>query len=673
MDYLASIGGVIDGGYRPRPGQGPGPVFFDAMSRMSPELGLYDAAKEIPGNRSIIDSIDAIGKRNGRKNTFFPGGHYEENYGEMYAELFSNWVNSDMGRMQMVGVPGGANEYLRSLASQQGWRSYVGTDASKLPALRGKVSPPGYGLRPGNILYNNRAQAGIGSLLDIGQMAATGTLSTAGVAASAGLNAMSLIPKIGGPLSAVAGLGLTAATGGNTMRALFSTIGSIGGGLLGSLLGSFLAPGVGTVALGYGTSMAGGALGGSLYDLLFGGPGGSTVQGSFRKGAFDIPGKAWGGAVGPSGPEGANFTNFGDKGRTTGKMPADLLNRFMKYGISGLYNTPWEKYIGGSYMPVYGNAVNAWWDRLTVASPVPFSSLPKYQQLDEIMSGRYLPPEFYTGNKDNLSYAELMASRGDKVPGIASQWIQAYGSKPAVSYWDWEARKNNPEHAETLKFNRLYDWYRKVGQFGNYKGYDDPYYRWTKTIDPKTGILTDTWPDTALNRKSKRVQDLLPEISTWMLTHAGPMEQGWFGKSWTMDQYKSSPWGKKMFGPWKDIMFGEGGLAGDIEKYSRRVQQGWMGERYAAGGNYRQNRAFLVGENGPEIMVPGGLGGSIIPNHKLRGPGNIGSMASGQSVNASVIINNPTVSNSADIDKLAAKVSEAQTRALRAAGYVRPS
>jgi hypothetical protein len=31
------------------------------------------------------------------------------------------------------------------------------------------------------------------------------------------------------------------------------------------------------------------------------------------------------------------------------------------------------------------------------------------------------------------------------------------------------------------------------------------------------------------------------------------------------------------------------------------------------------------------------------------------------------------VSNSADIDKLAAKVSEAQTRALRAAGYVRPS
>ena len=673
MDYVASIGGVIGGGYRPMPGQGPGPAFFAGMSEMSPEHGLYDAAKEIPGNRSIIDSIDAIGRRNTLKNNFFAGGHYQQNYGEMYAELFSNWVNSDMGRMQMVNVPGGANEYLRNLAAQQGWRSYLGTDASKLPALRGKASPPGYGLRPGNILYNNRAQAGIGSLLDIGQMAATGTLSAAGVAASAGLNAMSLIPKIGGPLSAVAGLGLTAATGGNTMRALFSTIGSIGGGLLGSLLGSFLAPGVGTVALGYGTSMAGGALGGSLYDLLFGGPGGSTVQGSFRKGAFDIPGKAWGGAVGPSVPQGDNFTNFGDKGRTTGKMPAAFLNRFMKYGIDGLIGTPWEKYVGGSYMPVYGNAVNAWWDSITVASSVPFSSLPKYQQLDEIMSGAYLPPEFYTGNKDKLSYAELMASRGEKFPGVVQGWLTAFGDKPSVTYWDRKARENNPEHAETLKFNKLYNWWRKVGQFGNYKGYDDPYYRWTKTIDPKTGTLSDTWPENAQTRRSKKVQDLIPEISTWMLTHAGPMVQGFFGKSWTIDQYASSPWGKKMLGPWKGTMFGEGGFAGDIEKYSRRVQQGWMGDRYAAGGNYRQNRAFLVGENGPELMVPGGLGGSIIPNHKLRGPGNIGSMASGQSVNASVIINNPTVSNNADIDKLAAKVSEAQTRALRAAGYVRPS
>jgi tape measure domain-containing protein len=641
---------------------------------------LAGPAKGMPGNRSILDSIKAIGSGKGKSQTYFnpgPMSHYVKNLGETYANLYDDYVLSGGGVGKLEGgvVPSNYNEYLTRLGKSQGWTSFAGRSSGPQMGRLSKTpfKSPGYGLRPGNILYNPGAQAGVGSIIDMVQMAMTGTLSAAGAGASIGLNALSMIPKFGGPLAALAGLALTHATGGNTMRALFSTIGSIGGGLLGGFAGSFLAPGVGTVALGYGGSMAGGALGGSLYDLLFGGPGGSTVQGSFRKSAFDIPGKAWGGAVGPSGPEGANFTNFGDKGRTTGKMPAAFLDRFMKYGMQGLYNTPWEKYIGGSYMPVYGNAVNAWWDRLTVASSVPFSSLPKYQQLNEIMSGAYLPPEFYTGNKENLSYAELMASRGAKFPGVVQGWMTAFGEKPAVTYWDRGARENNPENAEYLKYNRLYNWWRKVGQFGNYKGYDDPYYRWTKTIDPKTGILTDTWPETALSRKSKRVQDLIPEISTWMLTHAGPMTQGWFGKEWTMDQYKSSPWGKKMFGPWKDIMFGEGGFVGDIEKYSQRVQQGWMGERYAAGGSYRQNRAFLVGENGPEIMVPGGLGGSIIPNHKLRGPGNIGSMASGQSVNASVIINNPTVSNSADIDKLAAKVSEAQTRALRAAGYVRPS
>jgi tape measure domain-containing protein len=667
MDYLASIGGVIGGGYRPRPGQGPGPAFFAGMSEMSPELGLYDAAKDIPGNRSIMDSIDAIGKRNTLKNSFFSGGHYEQNYGEMYAELFSNWVNSDMGRMQMVNVPEGANEYLRNLAAQQGWRSYVGTDASKLPALRGKASPPGYGLRPGNILYNNRAQAGIGSLLDIGQMAATGTLSAAGVAASAGLNAMSLIPKIGGPLSAVAGLGLTAATGGNVMRALFSTVGSIGGGLLGGLLGSFLAPGAGTVALGYGGSMAGGALGGSLYDLLFGGPGGSTVQGSFRKGAFEIPGRAWGGPVIPR-PSGDNFTNFGDKGRTTGTMPADFLRRFQKYGQQGLYNTPWEKYIGGAYMPSYGNAVNVWWDKVNVAKAQPFSSLPKYWQLDEILSGNYLPPEFYSGNKNNLSYADLMKSRGMMYPGIVSGWMRT----SAKRYWDRGARAENPEHAEWLKSNKLYEWYRTEGMLGGYKGYDDPYYTWKQHIDPKTGKLVDNWTGKR-HRMNEKIQELIPSIASWMNAYAGPMVKGWMGDYWSLEQYEKSPWGKKMSGKWYSSMFGEGGYSNDIERMAIRMRQGWLGERYAAGGSYRPNSAFLVGERGPEIMVPGGIGGSIIPNHKLRGPGNIGSMASGQSVNASVVINNPTVSNGADIDKLAAKVSEAQTRALRAAGYVRPS
>ena len=91
----------------------------------------------------------------------------------------------------------------------------------------------------------------------------------------------------------------------------------------------------------------------------------------------------------------------------------------------------------------------------------------------------------------------------------------------------------------------------------------------------------------------------------------------------------------------------------------------------ALGGSVFPGKAYLVGENGPEIMVPSGLG-SIIPNHKMRGPGGMAVGSMGGTINASVVINNPQVGSNADIDRLAAKVSEAQTRALRAAGYARP-
>jgi uncharacterized protein YqgC (DUF456 family) len=93
----------------------------------------------------------------------------------------------------------------------------------------------------------------------------------------------------------------------------------------------------------------------------------------------------------------------------------------------------------------------------------------------------------------------------------------------------------------------------------------------------------------------------------------------------------------------------------------------------AFGGAVRPNVGYMVGERGPELLVPGGLGGSIIPNHKMRGPEGVTSVGGGQTVNASVVINNPSVSNAGDIDKLAKKVAEAQTRALRSAGYARPS
>jgi hypothetical protein len=93
----------------------------------------------------------------------------------------------------------------------------------------------------------------------------------------------------------------------------------------------------------------------------------------------------------------------------------------------------------------------------------------------------------------------------------------------------------------------------------------------------------------------------------------------------------------------------------------------------AFGGAVRPNVGYMVGERGPELLVPGGFGGSIIPNHKMRGPEGVTAVGGGQTVNASVVINNPSVSNAGDIDRLAKKVAEAQTRALRSAGYARPS
>lgn len=99
--------------------------------------------------------------------------------------------------------------------------------------------------------------------------------------------------------------------------------------------------------------------------------------------------------------------------------------------------------------------------------------------------------------------------------------------------------------------------------------------------------------------------------------------------------------------------------------------KGLFGGGRALGGSVFPGTAYLVGENGPELMVPSSLG-NIIPNHKMRGPGSMAAGGIGGTINASVVINSPQLNSAADIDRLAAKVSEAQTRALRAAGYVRP-
>jgi hypothetical protein len=91
----------------------------------------------------------------------------------------------------------------------------------------------------------------------------------------------------------------------------------------------------------------------------------------------------------------------------------------------------------------------------------------------------------------------------------------------------------------------------------------------------------------------------------------------------------------------------------------------------ADGGMTIPNVPTLVGERGPEIILPRGIG-RVMPNsevRKLGGPA-YGGGHSGE-INASVIINNPSVRNDHDIRKLAEEVSRAQSSLLRSAGVGR--
>ena len=94
----------------------------------------------------------------------------------------------------------------------------------------------------------------------------------------------------------------------------------------------------------------------------------------------------------------------------------------------------------------------------------------------------------------------------------------------------------------------------------------------------------------------------------------------------------------------------------------------------AFGGAVNPYMPYLVGERGPELMIPSNSG-YMLPNtglKALQAPGDLRAAGGAATINASVTINNPVVSDAADIDKLAEKVSAAQVRTLRAAGFQRP-
>ena len=78
----------------------------------------------------------------------------------------------------------------------------------------------------------------------------------------------------------------------------------------------------------------------------------------------------------------------------------------------------------------------------------------------------------------------------------------------------------------------------------------------------------------------------------------------------------------------------------------------------AGGGDVYPNQAYLVGERGPEVFVPGGSG-SIVPNNRLGGIGGMGG--------SSIVINNHFASGTdlRTIDQAASQIGMRVQRALR--------
>jgi hypothetical protein len=116
-------------------------------------------------------------------------------------------------------------------------------------------------------------------------------------------------------------------------------------------------------------------------------------------------------------------------------------------------------------------------------------------------------------------------------------------------------------------------------------------------------------------------------------------------------------------------LYGGGYGAGTVDLSVKNPIKTWG---MASGGTIMGPGLFNVGEAGRETLqvVPGGVA-RVFPR-RIRPISGIGAAGGGGGgINASVIINNPTVRNDQDIRKLAEEVSRAQTSLLRSAGIGR--
>ena len=113
--------------------------------------------------------------------------------------------------------------------------------------------------------------AGVGTLAAFLQYGADEKAKEAAMASlpsQVAFEALGAIPKVGGPVAAATGLGLTYATGGDMLRALVGIGGSIAGGALGTGLGLFTGPGA--FAAGLAGSTAGYMAADSIYSAVTG-------------------------------------------------------------------------------------------------------------------------------------------------------------------------------------------------------------------------------------------------------------------------------------------------------------------------------------------------------------------------------------------------------------------
>jgi hypothetical protein len=108
----------------------------------------------------------------------------------------------------------------------------------------------------------------IAAYLQFGADEQAGDMALQTLPSQVAFEALGAIPKVGGPVAAATGLGLTYATGGDMLRALAGITGSVVGGIAGTGAGLFTGPGA--FVSGLAGSTAGYMLADSLYSSVSG-------------------------------------------------------------------------------------------------------------------------------------------------------------------------------------------------------------------------------------------------------------------------------------------------------------------------------------------------------------------------------------------------------------------